>query len=313
MDVDGTTKSARRSKRLTDAMTVGAFRTGALAARALPGLAAASLVTPIGLSANFADAERRAMIARHLKRVDPGLRGLALRRAVQGAFDSYARYWIESFRLPRLSARVVDSWFTTEGFRENVVPALERGTGAILALPHLGGWEWAGRWLADQGHPVTAVVEQIDPPELFDWFKKLRADLGMNIVALGPSAGREVLGALKRNEVVCLLSDRDIQRNGVEVEFFGERTTLPAGPATLGLRTGAPVLPAAVYFDDRYLGHHAIVRPPLDTARTEQPLRDDVARVTQALAHELEWLIRRAPDQWHMFQPNWPSDPGYHR
>ena len=299
------------AKRLTDAMTVGAFRTGALAARALPGLAAASLVTPIGLSANFADAERRAMIARHLKRVDPSLSGLALRRAVQGAFDSYARYWIESFRLPRLSARVVASWFTTVGFKDYVEPALERGSGAILALPHLGGWEWAGRWLADQGHPITAVVEQIDPPELFDWFKKLRADLGMNIVALGPSAGREVLGALKRNEVVCLLSDRDIQRNGVEVEFFGERTTLPAGPATLGLRTGAPVLPTAVYFDDRYLGHHAIVRPPLDTARTEQPLRDDVARVTQDLAHELEWLIRRAPDQWHMFQPNWPSDPGY--
>ena len=303
----------RRSKRFTDALTIGAFRTGALAARALPGLAAASLVTPIGLSANFADAERRAMIARHLQRVDPTLSGLALRRAVQGAFDSYARYWIESFRLPRLSARVVDSWFTTTGFDEHVMTGLERGRGVILALPHLGGWEWAGRWLADQGHPVTAVVEQIEPPELFDWFKKLRADLGMNIVALGPSAGREVLGALKRNEVVCLLCDRDLQRNGVEVEFFGERTTLPAGPATLGLRTGAPVVPSAVYFDDRYLGHHAIVRPPLDTTRSEQPLRDDVARVTQDLAHELEWLIRRAPDQWHMFQPNWPSDPGYEK
>ena len=300
-----------RSRRFTDALTVGAFRTGALAARALPGLAAASLVTPIGLSANFADAERRAMITRHLQRVDPRLSGLALRRAVQGAFDSYARYWIESFRLPRLSSRVVDSWFTVVGFDEHVLSGLERGNGVILALPHLGGWEWAGRWLADLGHPVTAVVERIDPPELFDWFAKLRADLGMTVVPLGPSAGRAVLGALKRNEVVCLLSDRDIQRNGVEVEFFGERTTLPAGPATLGLRTGAPVLPTAVYFDDRYLGHHAIVRGPLDTTRTEQPLRDDVARVTQDLAHELEWLIRRAPDQWHMFQPNWPSDPGY--
>jgi KDO2-lipid IV(A) lauroyltransferase len=33
--------------------------------------------------------------------------------------------------------------------------------------------------------------------------------------------------------------------------------------------------------------------------------------VTQLLAHELEFLIRRAPEQWHLFQPNWPSDPGY--
>ena len=97
----------------------------------------------------------------------------------------------------------------------------------------------------------------------------------------------------------------------MEVEFFGERTTLPAGPAMLGLRTGAPVLPTGVYFTPRYNGHHAIVRPPLTATRLGGGLRDDVARVTQSLARELEFLIRRAPDQWHLFQPNWPSDPGY--
>jgi KDO2-lipid IV(A) lauroyltransferase len=48
------------------------------------------------------------------------------------------------------------------------------------------------------------------------------------------------------------------------------------------------------------------------TARRGEGLRDDVARVTQALARELEFLIRRAPEQWHLFQPNWPSDPGYY-
>ena len=89
------------------------------------------------------------------------------------------------------------------------------------------------------------------------------------------------------------------------VEFFGERTTLPGGPATLALRTGAPVLPSATYFEGRR--HHAVIRPPLDVTRTGR-FRDDVARVTQALAHELEDLIRAAPEQWHLLQPNWPSD-----
>ena len=119
-----------------------------------------------------------------------------------------------------------------------------------------------------------------------------------------------MLQALRNNEVVCLLSDRDIQGGGIEVEFFGERTTLPAGPATLGLRAGAPILPVAVYFTRRVNGHHAIVRPPLDAERRGK-LREDVTRLTQDLAHELEYLIRRAPEQWHLFQPNWPSDPGY--
>ncbi|MCU1361569.1 MAG: putative acyltransferase [Ilumatobacteraceae bacterium] len=233
-----------------------------------------------------------------------------MRMATQTAFDSYARYYVESFKLPTMSKQTVQRSFTVEGY-EYVTDALAGGKGVILALPHLGGWEWAGRWMTDQGHRMTVVVEPLEPPELFQWFVDLRKDLGMTVVPLGPKAGSAVLRALKANEVVCLLCDRDLDRTGVDVEFFGERTTLPAGPATLSLRTGAPILPTGVYFTPRYNGHHGVVRPPIPVNRLGGGLRDDVARVTQQLAHELEFLIRRAPEQWHMFQPNWPSDPGY--
>jgi len=296
-------------KRVTDAATVGAYRFGSLAARLMPGPVAAAAASSLGFSASFASPARRQMIERHLRRANPKLRGASLRVAAQQAFDSYARYYMESFRLPSLSKRTVDRYFTKEGY-EHITAALEKGNGCIFALPHLGGWEWAGRWMTDQGHRLTVVVEALEPPELFEWFADLRASLGMTVVPTGPNAGAAVMKALRANEVVCLLCDRDIDRNGVEVEFFGERTTLPAGPAMLGLRMGAPVLPVAVYFRPDYNGHHAIVRPPLAVNRTGD-LRGDVARVTQSLAHELEFLIRRAPEQWHLFQPNWPSDPGY--
>jgi lauroyl/myristoyl acyltransferase len=297
-------------REIVNAATLGGFRMAALAARGLPGFAAQGISPALGFGASFANPERRAMVERHLRRADPTMGEVRLRRAVQLAFDSYSRYWLESFRLPNLPRRTVDRGMTVEGF-EHVEAALAGGNGLILALPHLGGWEWAGRWLADRGHGLTAVVEAIEPPELFDWFKRLRNQLGMNIVGLGPDAGKEVLAALRRNDIVCLLSDRDIQRNGVEVEFFGEVTTLPPGPATLSLRTGAPILPTAVYFTDRTDGHLGVVRPPLDTTRSGDGLRADVNRVTQDLANELEHLIRRSPYQWHLFQPNWPSDPGY--
>lgn len=292
-------------------MTVGGFRTGALLARALPGVVAEGLATPIGFGASFSNPERRAMIERHLRRVNPQWTPWRLRQAVQDAFDSYARYWIEAFRLPTLPARTIERGIDVEGYH-HIVDGLAQGKGVILALPHLGGWEWAGRWLSVRGHRLTVIVEQIDPPELFEWFTTLRRDLGMNVVALGPDAGQAVVQALKANEIVCLLSDRDIARSGIEVEFFGERTTLPAGPATIALRTGAPLLPVGVYFTRRLYGHLGIVRPPVPTARRSK-LREDVTRVTQYLAHELEYLIRRAPEQWHLFQPNWPSDPGYER
>ena len=252
---------------------------------------------------------RRAMVARHQQRVRDGQRGpVALRRAVHGTFESYARYWLEAFRLADVGPDALEAGMDVDGL-EHIDEGLAAGNGVILALPHLGGWEWAGAWLsACRSAKVSAVVEPLDPPELFDWFVGLRRRLGMSIIPLGAGAGSAVLSSLHANEALCLLCDRDIGGGGVEVEFFGELTTLPAGPATLALRTGAPILPTATYFGRRLWSHQCVIRPPVDATRGSGRLRDDVVRITQSLAHELEGLIRRAPEQWHLLQPNWPSD-----
>jgi phosphatidylinositol dimannoside acyltransferase len=303
------TEPADVRRRLADAATFNTYRLGSLAARLMPGPFASGAAASIGFGASFASPAKRRMVERHLRRVNPQMRGNALRVAVQQAFDYYARYYVESFRLPTMSKAAVARPFTIDGW-QHVLDGLEQGNGVILALPHLGGWEWAGRWMTDQGFKMTVVVEALDPPELFEWFADLRQKLGMTVVPTGPQAGPAVLRALRANETVCLLCDRDLDHSGVEVEFFGERTTLPPGPATLSIRTGAPLLPVGCYFTAKYNGHHTLVRPPVSTQRLGG-MREDVGRVTQELARELEFLIRRAPEQWHLFQPNWPSDPGY--
>ncbi|MBI2708559.1 MAG: phosphatidylinositol mannoside acyltransferase [Actinobacteria bacterium] len=291
------------------------YRLGSGAARALPGPVVDPVVRWLGDAGAWVMAERRLIVERNVERAaGPGLSRWEKARLVRATFDSYARYWVESFRLPSTPAAALDRGFDIDGY-EHIQAGLDAGSGVILALPHLGGWEWGAFWLAAIKHqPVTAVVEPVEPPELADWFLGLRARFGITAVPLGPHAGAASLGTLRDNRILCLLCDRDIGGGGVEVEFFGERTTMPAGPATLALRTGAPLLPSAVYFTDDwrlraqgYQGHHGVVLPPVDTARRGK-LREDVGRVTQELAHALEILIRRAPDQWHLMQPNWPSD-----
>jgi KDO2-lipid IV(A) lauroyltransferase len=286
--------------------TLAAFKAGSAFARVLPERVAGGLARAVGFGAAHVSPERRAQVERNLRRVHgPGYGGPALRRAVDATFESYARYWAESFRLPGTSIEALDAGMTCDGMN-HLEEGLARGNGVILALPHLGGWEWAGFWVAAvRNLPITVVVEAIDPPELFEWFVGLRRSFGMNVVSLGPDAASQVVRALKNNHVVCLLCDRDIGGSGIEVEFFGERTTLPGGPATLALRTGAPLLPTAAYFEGRQ--HHGVVRPPLPTERLGG-LREDVTRVTQLVAQDLELLIRAAPEQWHLMQPNWPSD-----
>ena len=253
------------------------------------------------------------MFERHIRRVQPDISERAIRRSSRRAFQAYARYYVESFRLPRLSRRRVERGFSVEGF-EHIEQAIARGKGAILALPHLGGWEWAGRWLADRGYDVHAVAEVLGDEDVTKLFVELRAKLGMTVIPLDDAAGVKVATALRSNAVVCLLCDRDIARNGkrsgVEVSFFGESTSLPSGPAFFALRTGAALLPVATYFRRDVDGHHAVVGAPVGIASSGS-LRDDVRDLTQCLTRQVEEMIRCHPQQWHLFQPNWPSDPGY--
>ena len=160
-------------------------------------------------------------------------------RLVRRSFRSYARYWMEGARLPRTPAGEVDQRMMIESGREHLDAGMAAGRGVVMALPHVGSWEWGGSWLAHIGYPMTAVAERIEPPELFDWFVEERRAMGLTIVPLDSDASGTVLRILRDGGLVGLLCDRDLTGNGVAVDFFGERTTFPAGPALLAMRAGA--------------------------------------------------------------------------
>ena len=254
-----------------------------------------------------------AMNLRHMTRVlssecapgitpDPAL----LRRWSRRTFVEYSRYWADGARLPFVSPEAIRSQFWLSHGEDHLRAASATGRGVIMALPHVGSWEWGGAWLALEDMPMTAVVERLEPEELFEWFIAQRAAMGLTAIPLGEGSGPAMLRALKEGKVTGLVSDRDLTGGGVEVTFFGERTTLPGGAATMALRTGALLLPAVVYSGPGNW-HTGVVHPPLDTTRRGS-LRQDVTRLTQELATIFEDYIRAQPEQWHLYQANWPSD-----
>ena len=276
--------------------------------RILPKRAGKTVARLAGRAVAKLDKKRRAQVIRNSYRIHTSeFSGTALRKFVNQTFESYALYWLNTFRLVDMTDKELESTFTHDGW-ERIEEAVKEGSGVILVLPHLGAWEWRGLWLARiKGLSITAVVEEIKPPELFEWFRKGRSVLGMDIVPVGPDAGSKVLKAIAKGQVVVLVADREVGTSSVEVEFFGEKTFLPAGPATLALRTGAKLLPVAVYSKD--YGCHGVVRPPISVERKDK-FRADVERITQTISNEMEILIRESPEQWHLMQPNWPSDYG---
>jgi lauroyl/myristoyl acyltransferase len=256
----------------------------------------------------------RAMNERHLHRIlasecedgvepDPAL----VHRWSRRSYREYGRYWVDGARLPYTTPTdLVARWRFEHGGEQIIRDAMAQGRGVIMALPHVGSWEWGGAWLAVEDMPMTAVVERVEPEPLFEWFVTQRAAMGLTAVPLGEGSSAVILKTLKAGGVVGLVSDRDLVGNGTEVEFFGEKTTLPGGAATLALRTGAVLLPVIVYSGPGSW-HTGSVHAPLDTAR-RGPLRADVQRLTQELATIFEQGIIRRPEQWHLFQPNWPTD-----
>jgi lauroyl/myristoyl acyltransferase len=282
-----------------------AYRVAATLVGILPGWLAPRLGSAMGLLAFLWADERRHLAERHMSRV-LGVREGA-RSAARRLFANYGRYWAEVFWVRPRRVAEIRRHLTVEGM-EHVRAARDAGKGMILALPHVGNWEVAATVAAEEGLELSAVAEALRNRRITEWFVGLREGLGMDVVLTrgrGQTA-RTLVGLLRTGGAVALLSDRDIAGGGVRVRFFGEETTLPAGPATLAERTGAAVLPVAVYFRPGR-GHHLVVRPPLRLP--DSGLKEERARAgMQAVAEALESLIRAAPTQWHLVQPNWPSD-----
>lgn len=223
---------------------------------------------------------------------------------MRASLASYARYWREAFRLPTMNqaelAERLDRVFIGA---EKFAIAREGGRGAVVALPHSGNWDMAGVWLAQNYGTFTTVAERLKPESLYDRFIAYRESLGFEVLPLtgGPRPPMEVLAErLGANRFVCLMADRDLTHSGVQVDFFGEPTRLPAGPARLAIETGAPLHPAHVYYD----GDDCVVQidDALDTGT------GDVGVITQALADRFAVNIAAHPQDWHMLQPQWLAD-----
>lgn len=147
---------------------------------------------------------------------------------------SYARYWMEAFRLPALSRTQLLAGFRLDPAGVDLLAAdVAAGRGAVVALPHAGNWDAAGAWVAATGWPITTVAERLKPEAVYERFLAFRQGLGMEILPThggGRPAFDVLVDRVRAGTVVPLLADRDLSARGVEVDFFGGRTRMPAAP-----------------------------------------------------------------------------------
>jgi phosphatidylinositol dimannoside acyltransferase len=241
-----------------------------------------------------------------LRVLGPGTPGKELRAASRAAMQSYGRYWMEVFRLPTFSKeRILQMQVNSEV--EVALAEVAAGRGAIFALPHMGNWDIAGAWVVARGLKLTTVQERLKPESVYEMFVAFRENLGMEVLPLtgGPNAFGVLAQRLRGGHLVCLLCDRDLTESGVEVDFFGEKARMAAGPAALAVQTGASLRPVTLWFTgDGWVAEVCAEIPvPAEGGR-----REKTSAMTQELARCFEKGITEHPEDWHMLQRVFTAD-----
>ncbi len=294
-----TTRDA--DERIRERLTHWAYLAGERVINALP----RALVLPAAVAAgnvafDLAGAKRevvRGNLARAMQRPahDP-----AVGRATRRAFRSYAKYLADMMRMAGLTPEATARLVQIDNI-EILEEARAGGTGVLVCTVHVGGMDLIGPGLQIHGEVLHVVADDTTYGRLYDHLKQIRARHGLHLI--GWRNLRGIFKALRARENLVLFCDGGFRRGDVPVEFLGEATTFPLGPASLSARTGAPMLP--VYCqrttDDRFRARGL----PMIRCASEEP--GEVYRATQALADALGGVIREDPSQWYMFRPVWPE------
>ena len=236
----------------------------------------------------------------NLARTQPGITTLDLDLLLINAMRSHLRYWVDTFRFPDWSAQRIRETVSVTN-EHLLMDGISAKTGVIVSLPHAGNWDHAGAYFCAKGVHLVTVAERLKPEKLFQKFLSYRQAMGMEVL---PLDGR-VLGALaqrlRQGHLVALVADRDLSRTGIDVEFFKGPSRMPAGPALLALKTGAPLITAFVSYNTKgiHIDFQKVMIP------TEGKEVDKVREIVQLTAKHFESGISKSPQDWHMLQRIW--------
>ena len=236
----------------------------------------------------------------NLSRTQPAMTSLDLDLLVIEAMRSYMRYWCDTFRLPDWSKKRILETVTVTN-EHLLIDAIEAKTGVIVAVPHAGNWDHAGAYFCAKGIRLVTVAERLKPEKLFLKFLAYRQAMGMEVLPLDGRVLNTLQERLNQGALVALVSDRDLSRSGIEVDFFDGIARMPAGPALLALRTKAPLITAFVSYTDN--GVHIEFRKITMPSSGDESSK--VKEIVQLTAQNFENGISENPEDWHMLQRIW--------
>ena len=238
------------------------------------------------------------------RRVMPNISERQLDELTKDGMRSYLRYWFDTFRLNKWSkSRIIETTFVV---RENLLrDPIATKAGCIIALPHAGNWDHAAAYFCSTGITLTAVVEKLKPEAIFKKFLAYRQSIGIEAISHKEKTIPILMERLNQGKLIALVADRDMSRNGIEVNFLGGIAKMPAGPAILALKTGSPLITAYIRYLEKgiEITFDETIKLPVAGSEEEQ-----IKIVTQSMADNFAKRIKDSPVDWHMLQRIWVDE-----
>lgn len=285
---------------MKESLSALAYFAGWRLVRTLPEEIAYKLFSLIGRRAVRANGKSVQRLRSNLSRVKPELSKSELDDLVSRSFDSYMRYWCDTFRIQDWSVERIQRSVTLNN-GHLLIDAVQTGKGVVVALPHSGNWDHAGAYFCSIGIPLVTVAERLKPEALFQKFLAYRSSMGFEVLSLDSRSFVTLLKRAREKRLIALVADRDLSRSGVDVEFFGHPSRMPAGPALLAIKTGIPLVVAHVSY--KTIGIHidfTEVQIPAEGSESEK-----ISATVQACADLFAKGIAQHPEDWHMLQRIW--------
>jgi predicted LPLAT superfamily acyltransferase len=221
-------------------------------------------------------------------------------------FQNFTSVYLDRYRFHEVG----DISFTDEGW-EHVENALDRKTGGIVLMSHLGNWEIAAHLMKQKreqmplilfmGQRAKAHIERIQKEDL--------RRRGIRIVAVEKNWETsfdllEGLRFIQAGGLVSMTGDQiwDSRQRVVSVSMLGHEVHLPETPHVLAMLSGAPLI---VFLSHRTGNkrYHLKMSEPLYVEKAPRQLRTEAIRKSaQGYADLLETHLRGNPFEWYHFK-----------
>jgi len=230
-----------------------------------------------------------------------------IRKYPRQIYANFGKYLTDFFRAEKMDRKFIEKFVSIENL-DYIDKALAKGKGVIGLTAHLGNWELCAQILARLGYKMNAIALKHTHSRIDNFFSRQRELAGTKVIPVGLGV-RKCFTALKNNEIVGILGDRDFSgENGIVVDFLGRSILAPLGPAVLSMRTGAAIVPAFVIRDEKDDRYFRYIFNPVIYPEYSGDEPKDIKNLTEKYMKVIEKYVKLYPKQWFVFHEFWKAE-----